>query len=277
MRPLSLLAILACLAAPAAAQQDTTLSVAVRLATEGQGDSARALVRQRLASLSPTDSLYPEILYAAGVVAADVDSAITYFRRVGIEHARSAWADHALLRLAQLAFASGDYASAHRSANRILTDYPLTEVLAEASFWAGRAQLELGQAQDGCRLLTQAEAAAGTDVELANRAQYHLQRCAGVFALRDSVPGDTVAAAERDTQPETPTVFAAQLAAVQSAAAADELMRALHAAGYQPHVVREDGYLKIRVGRFADRPTAQRLVAELRRRFGGSPFVVEER
>ncbi|UCF40072.1 MAG: SPOR domain-containing protein [Gemmatimonadota bacterium] len=274
MRRLAVLAWMLCAAAPLAAQDDSTLTVAARLATEGQGDSARALVRARLGGLSPADSLYPQMLFAAGVVSGDADSATLYFRRVSIEYSRSAWADRALLRLAQMAFASGDFASARRSAERILMDYPLSEVLAHAAFWAGRSQIELGSPLEGCQLLVTAEAGAGEDVELANRARYHLQRCGTVLAAGDSTSDSTRAVAQ---PPGTQTVYAVQMAAVQSAAAADELMRALYADGYEPHVVRgADGLFKVRVGRHADRGSAQRLVNELRRKFGGNPFVVEE-
>ena len=284
-RPAALTAALASLAAlcaitsAAPAQEawpvlegDSTLEVAVRLATEGQADSARAYVRARLAETSPGDTLYPRMLYAAGVVAADVDSAMFYFRRVGIEYARSNWADRAHLRLAQLAFASGDFAAAYRSSLRVIRDYPFGEVLAEANFWAGRSQLELGNPLEGCRLLNVAAAEAADDVELSNRARYQLQRCAAVQQATDSVGADSAARPGR-----TVTVYAAQVAAVQSVAAADELMRRLAAAGYEPHVVRDaDGLFKVRVGRYPDRQQAQRVVNELRQRLGGSPFVVEE-
>jgi hypothetical protein len=272
MRRFVVFACLLCAAAPLAAQQDSTLSVAARLATEGQGDSARALVQARLREISPADSLYPQMLYAAGVVATDGDSATLYFRRVSIEYSRSAWADRALLRLAQLAFASGDYAAARRLGERILMDYPLSGVLPHASFWAGRSLIELGSPTEGCQLLVSAEAGADEDVELANRARYHLQRCSGALAAGDTGT-DTTA-----TQPTAArTVYSVQLAAVQSAAAADQLMRTLYAEGYEAHVVRSpDGLLKVRVGRYADRGNAQRLVGELQRKFGGNPFVVEE-
>jgi outer membrane protein assembly factor BamD (BamD/ComL family) len=283
-RPTAFAALLAALAAaftitPTAAAQeawpviegDSTLEVAVRLATEGQADSARAYVRARLAETSPGDTLYPRVLYAAGVVAADVDSAMFYFRRVGIEFSRSSWADRAHLRLAQLAFASGDFAAAYRSSLRVIRDYPFSDVLAEANFWAGRSQLELGNPMEGCRLLNVAAAGASDDVELGNRARYQLQRCAAVQQAGDSAGADTTA------RPRTVTVYAAQVAAVQSVAAADELMRQLNAAGYEPHVVRDaDGLFKVRVGRYPDRQQAQRVVNELRQRLGGSPFVVEE-
>jgi cell division septation protein DedD len=55
-------------------------------------------------------------------------------------------------------------------------------------------------------------------------------------------------------------------------------MRGMAQAGYQPRVMRDsDGLFKVRVGEFATRPQAQALQAELRRKLGGQPFVVEER
>lgn len=262
------------IAQPLAAQDDSLLTVAVQLATEGQGDSARAMVQRRIDALSQSDPLYPEALYVAGVVARDAGAAMTNFRRVSIEFSGSAWADRALLRLSQLSYASGDMTAAQRAAQRILTDYPLSSVRAEAAFWSGRAQLELGNAEEGCRLLTDARLGATEDVELANRVQYHLQRCEAVLAGTDS-------SRVRPPPPATPVrrvVYSVQVAAVGTALAADELMRALRADGYDPHVVRaEDGLFRVRVGRYPVRGDAERIANDLKRRRGGSPFVVEER
>jgi tetratricopeptide (TPR) repeat protein len=260
----TLLALLAAGAAPAAAQQftDSTLVQAVRLVTEGQGDSARSLVRARLAATSRSDSLYPEVLFAAGLVAEQLDSALAAFRRVGIEYSDSRWADDALLRIAQLTFASRDLPAAQRAADRLLADYPLSDVRAAAAYWAGRIRIEQGQVADACPLLRQAESGAGDDVELANRARYYLQRCATT---------DTAQAA-----PTGRTTFAVQVAAVGTAAAADEIMQRVHAAGFEPRVVRDAGLFKVRVGRFRTRADAQQAQAELRRAIGGSPFIVEE-
>jgi hypothetical protein len=197
-------------------------------------------VRSRITQLSPRDSLYAAALFTAGVVAASSDSAITYFRQVSIEHSRSPWADQALLRMAELRFASGELTAAVRSAERILLDYPFSDVLPKAAFWAGRAYLELGDTESGC-------------------------------PLRDSTG--------RQPEPDPPgsrTFFSVQVAAVSSVAAANELMQTLHGQGYESHVVRdEDGLFKIRVGRFAQRAEAQSLVAELKGKIGGQPFVVE--
>jgi len=276
-RLLLTIAIAAGLAGPVVAQrQDSLLADAIRLATEGQGDSARALVNAHLRALSPSDSQYPEVLYAAGVVAADTDSALTHFRRLTIEYSRSEWADDALLRMSQLAFAAGDLRAAIRAADRILLDYPFSDISADAAHWSGRAHVELGELAEGCPLLRRAHEAAVDNFELANRTQYFLRRCVGAEAATDSARPP---AAQPGAAPpgRSGTVYTVQVAAVQSASAADDLMQRISAHGYEPHVVRDtDGLLKVRVGRFTDRAEAQRLVGELRRLLGGTPFVVEE-
>ncbi|HEX9693058.1 MAG TPA: SPOR domain-containing protein [Gemmatimonadales bacterium] len=265
-------------AGAAQAQQDSTrveldsaLLRAVRLVTEGQGDSARALVRTRLARTRPADSTYAEVLYAAGVVAATLDSARFYLRRVSIEYPRSPWAERALLRLTQQSYGAGDLEATRRAAQRIIADYPFGTTVPEANFWAGRAQLDLGNLAEACRYLDDAMAGAVEDVELQNRIAYHRQRCT---ALQETPVPDR-------PQPPAATgrvVYAVQLAAVQTPQAADELMRRVAGQGFDPHVFRDaDGLFKVRVGRFADRAEAQVMLARLQRTFGGSPFVVEER
>jgi len=253
-----------------AAQQftDSTLRAAVQLVTEGQGDSARALVRGRLAAVPRTDSLYPEVLFAAGLVAEHLDSALAAFRRVGIEYSDSPWADDALLRTAQLTFAARDLASSRRATDRLLNDYPFSDVRAAGAYWAARVRLEQGDVADACTYLRQAEASAGEDLELANRARYYLQRCTTTPVRTDTV--------QPQPPPPARVQFAVQIAAVGTAEAADEVMRQAHAAGFQSRVVREGGLFKVRVGRYASRQDAQQAQAELRRKLGGAPFVVEE-
>ncbi len=273
MRAVLIAVLLGVVAQPARAQgpTDSALVQALRLATEGQGDSARVLARFRLGELSPLDSLYPQALFVAGLVAADADEAVATFRRVAIEYSQSAWADQALLRVAQLRFAAGDYATAGRSAERVLLDYPFSPVRAAAAFWTARVRIELGDLPSACGYLRLAVDEAGEDVELANRARFYLQRCTSVEA------GDSTTAAD-SAAPAGAIAYAVQVAAVATAAAADEVMQALRRAGFTPHVVREaDGLFKVRVGRYAERARAQQVLAGIRRAIGGSPFVVEER
>jgi hypothetical protein len=246
---------------------DTVLNAAVRLAAGGQSDSARALVRGRIAALSPADSAYPATLYAAGMVAGSAESALTYFRRVSIEYTQSPWAAPALVRLAQYAYASGDFVTAATSAERVLSDYPVSSARAAAAYWAGRAHLELNEMAPACARMEQAQAEAGPDVETANRARFYLQRC-----TLSAPPGvDSGAAAPSATQ------YSVQVGAMRSAAAANDLMRRLTQYGFQARVVRDpDGLLKVRVGPYQTRVEAQRASSRLKTRLGGSPFVVEE-
>ena len=247
---------------------DPALNAAVRLATGGQSDSARALMRARLAALSPADSGYPAALYAAGLVAGSAENALTYFRRVSIEYSQSSWAAPALVRLAQYAYAGGDFATAVTSAERVLRDYPVTSARAAAAFWAGRAHLELNELAPACSRMHEAEDQAGQDVEIANQARFYLQRCTAAAPP----PLDTGRAA-----PSKASEYSVQVGAVRSAAAANDLMRRLTQYGFQTRVVRDpDGLLRIRVGPYKSRAEAQRASSRLKTRLGGSPFVVEE-
>lgn len=277
MRLVTVFSILACFPAVTLAQEggpstrdtmqgDTLMLRAVQLASEGQADSARAIVRRRLAVTSRSDSLYPEILYTAGVVAGNADSAMFYLRRVSIEYSRSAFADKALLRLAQLAFATRDFTASRRASERVVEDYPSSHVMADAAFWAGRAHFELNNLEEGCRYLARAEQAATQNVELASRIQYYRQRCAAV--AEDPVS---------DTGPPSLVTYAVQVAAVGNASAADNVMRQLAQEGFESHIVTEGGLFKVRVGRFPVRAEAEQIVPRLRAVLGGTPFVVEER
>lgn len=257
-------------ASPLAAQQDSLMREAVRLATEGQDDTAQAIVRTRLRSTQPGDPSYPEILFTAGVIARDPDSARSYFRRVSIEYSASRWADQSLLRIAQLAYGMGDFDAAERAAERVLTDYPFSEIRAGAAFLLARMHLDRRDVTIGCTYLAQARRESGDNVELANRAAFYIQRCEN--AENPPQPND-----EPD-QPRTgnPT-YSVQVAAVSSVAATDEIMRGLQRAGYEAEVIREGGLFKVRVGRFVRREQAERLRDELVRQMGGQPFVVESR
>ena len=259
-----------------AAPQDALMREVIRLATEGQTDSAKTLISAQLRSLSPFSEAYPHVLFTAGLVSDTAATAEQYFRRVSIEYSDSPWADRSLLRLAQLAFADGDLSDSRRYTDRILLDYPTSPVRAEAAFWAGRAEFDLNNSTTGCQYMVQAQSESSVNIELGNRAAFYLQRCADVFAAQraSTVDADSAAA---ETPDRRTTLFTVQVAAVRTASAADAAMQSLRTQGYAPRVLRQDGFYKVRVGRFTSRSDADDLARQLRRRFGDGPFVVEER
>ena len=270
-------------AAPLTAQQEDTsrqdslMREVVRLATEGQADSAKAIIDAQLNRLSPFGAAYAHVLFTAGLVSDTADTAEQYFRRVSIEYSDSPWADRSLLRLAQLAFADGDLGEVRRYTDRILLDYPTSPVRAEAAFWAGRAQFDLNNSTAACQYMAQAQRESSGNIELGNQAAFYLQRCADVFLAQqaETVTADSSVAAPPNTGM---VLYAVQVAAVSTASRADAAMQALRAQGYTPRVFRDDdGLLKVRVGRFTSRSDADDLARQLRRRLGDGPFVVEER
>lgn len=260
------------------AQTDPRLQEAVHLAQVGQMDSARAVVSRLLATLPSTDSVYPEALYTAGILAPDPQTVARNLQRVVVEYGLSAWADDALLRLTQFYFAQGDPAATVNAAERLRRDYPDSPLRARADFPAARAYFDLKDEQHGCALIREALDSASEDVEFKNQVSFYAARCAAQPAAPTTPPADTTAHGDSAAAtPAAPPVFAVQLLAVKSAAQVDELLTRLKVMGFDARVVRDtSGLFKVRVGRYATREEAQRVQARLKARLGGQPFVVEE-
>lgn len=257
----------------AAAQTDPRLVAAVQLAQTGRMDSARAVVRRLLAGLAPGDSVFPEALYVAGVLAPDPQAVATQLQRVVIEYGRSPWADDALLRLTQLYAAQGDDAATIQAAERLRRDYPESPLRARAEFAGARAYFTLKDETRGCALIRDALEGATGDVELRNQVAFYAARCGPPPVATPAPPGDSLAPAP----PAAPRYFAVQVLAVRSTSQVDEMLTRLKVMGYDARVVRDtSGLFKVRVGKYDTREQAQRAQANLRTRLGGQPFIVEE-
>ena len=273
------LILLAAVATGPAAAQD--LADARRMAQQGQVDSARAALARLLTVTPPTDTLYPEILYAQGGLAASTSEMQRAFQRVALEYPNSPWADDALLRLAQIEFAVNDPQGALRQVERLRSDYPASPLLPVAALWGARAHFALDNTAAGCVLLADGLARAGDDVELRNQLEYHRGRCGADRAAERRADGAAVQPAPpRDTAPPVappprrPAGWTVQLAALGSRATADELVASVRSAGYGAVVVEEAGLFKVRAGPWAERADAARALETLRARFGGQPFLV---
>jgi len=272
------------------AQTDSRLQAAVQLAQNGRADSARAIVRRLLATLSPQDSVYPQALYVQGVLAPDPQAAATSLQRVVVEYGTSPWADDALLRLAHLYFAQSDPGAAVQAVERLRLDYPDSPLKPRADFVGAQAYFNLRDEAHGWSLVQEALANASGDVEFKNQVSFYSSRCGatGVATTATQPPAQTPSStATTGTRPGTTTAtttppagagpFAVQVLAVKSATQVDEMLTRLKVMGFQTHVVRDSvGFLKVRVGRYATREEAQSVQRRLKSRIGGQPFIVEE-
>lgn len=254
------------------AQTDARLVDALRLAQNGQVDSARGVIRRLLNALPPTDSVYPQALLAAAKIAPDAPTVATNLNRIVLEYGASPWADDALLLLTQLYFAQRDPAQTIQAAERLRRDYPDSPLRYRVAFPAARAYFELKNEARGCELIQEALAGAGAagEVEFTNQVSFYAARCTGATTPPPPSPvGDSVAA--------VPKTYAIQVLAVKSAAQVDDMLTRLRVMGFDARVVRDtSGFFKVRVGRYATREEAQATQQRLRTRLGGQPFVVEE-
>lgn len=278
MKRYILAALLLVTAAPLVAQTDPRLRAAVQLAAEGQSDSARATVSLLLAQTPVADPLYPQVLYTQGTIARTAAEMQTAFRRVAVEYPASEWSDDALLRLAQMDYATRDYAAATRSLDALRANNPSSELMPIASYWAARSYFDLGKPADACGWLNRGLAVAGEDIEMKNQLTFLAARCDAPGRDQASPPQDIGGAAGRAPAPAPVSgsagAFAVQVASVSRESSANDFAAQLAGAGYRASVVQDGSVYKVRVIGFATRAAADSAALQIRTKFGGSPFVV---
>jgi cell division septation protein DedD len=203
----SLSAISATSAPSATSQTDPRLVEVIRHAQEGEGDSARVKVERLLAVTSPSDTLYPQIVYTQAMVASDAADMRRQLQRVAVEHSSSSWADDALLRLVQLDYASANLDGAARNLERLRLDYPGSPLLPQASYWAARTYFDQKKPELACRWISEGMGASSGNIELQNQLTYLNQRCTQLASAGAQVPRDTATGVPAPAQP--PQVAAA--------------------------------------------------------------------
>lgn len=194
-------------AVPAFSQTDPRLVEVIRHAQEGEADSARLKVERLLAVTSPSDTLYPQIVYTQAMVASDAADMRRQLQRVAVEHSSSSWADDALLRLVQLDYASANLEGAARNLERLRLDYPGSPLLPQASYWAARTYFDQKKPELACRWVSEGMGRSSGNIELQNQLAYLNQRCTQFASAGAQVPRDTAARAPAPAA--TPEVAAA--------------------------------------------------------------------
>ena len=270
----------------AGAQTDPRLAAAVRLAQDGLADSARAIVRRALATTLPNDSLYPEVLFASGLVAATEYDRRISLRRVIVEYSTSEWADDALLLMGQVEYANANPGAALSQFSRLLADYPASPLAAVAAFWGARAAGDLDNGVEACRIADLGISSATDDIEVKNQLQYQKQRCTALITKMPEPAPDSARTPVREeprptlTSPITRPIangFRVQVIAAPTQSKADETVGRLKGVGYGAMVVREGGFFKVRAGPFASKAEAQTALTKIRARLGGQPFIVADK
>src|SRR5690606_23793712 len=120
----------------------------------------------------------------------------------------SPWADDAFLKLAQLEYASGNLPGIVRQLERIRSDFPQSDVMGIAAFWAARTYFDLRDERAACRwigagLAATAPGAADVRSQLDNFAR----RCPGDMLAAGAIARSVRASA--DAPAEAPRTAAA--------------------------------------------------------------------
>jgi tetratricopeptide (TPR) repeat protein len=230
----------------AAAQESSVLERAERLADRGEVEAAREALASWQSEFESSASLNQRVRawYLAARLAEDGATAEFNYLRVVIEGSATAYADDALLRLAQYKYAQGEHSKAIEYLGRLRRDYPTSEHNSEALLWVSKSASALGDAERACEAAEQ--------------------------GLRELPPGD--AGLERSLQEEraacdeSARAYTVQVGAFNDAAASQALARELLARGFDAWVLNAtppDPLYRVRVGRGLIEAEAQTLADRL--------------
>ena len=157
---------------------DSVFRRARRLVSEGNGAAGRALADSMLKREQEGSTSYGNALYWRGALAETAAEAERDYRRVIVEYPVSAYADDALLAIAELEQARGDRAGALQHLQRFVKEHPVSPARGTAAFAAARLAFEQRDTRGGCAMITEARASvSSTDVELRNQIDYFASRC----------------------------------------------------------------------------------------------------
>jgi len=267
---------------PLEAQTTERFARIVRLAQDGLVDSARAEMKRVLTEFPPSDPLFPEALYTSAIVAESDTERRFVLRRVAIEYSRSAWADDALLLLAQLEYADANPDATIAQIGKLIDDYPLSPLRAQAAFWGARAANDRANGEQACKWVAVGLAAVKEDVELRTQLDFQRLRCEGLLAQAQdtSKPGP-----EPRQAPPTPPAsetgkpkpgYYVQVGALDTQQAADEAAAPLRDAKLSVVIVKEGSFYKVRVGPYPSRAAAGGAVTKIRSMVKTKPFITRQ-
>lgn len=212
--------------APVSAKAQATIPVdpaykrAQALVNDGNVTAGRALVDSMIAVAAVGSNEYAEGIYWRAVLAATAADAEMDYRRIVVDFPASPRVEDALIRLAQLEIARGNYDAALRHLNRLATEHPDSPSRARAGYWSARALFDKNDLQGGCAATADAlTRVSDTDAELKNQITYLNQRCAGVVLAptqSTTVPTQPAANPVATTPPVSPPVTAPASAPVST-------------------------------------------------------------
>jgi cell division septation protein DedD len=207
------------------------------LVNDGNTQAGRALVDSMISVAAPGSNDYAEAVYWRAVLAGTAAEAEMDYRRIVVDFPTSPRVEDALIRLAQLEIARGNYDGALRHLNRIASEHPDSPSRARAGYWTARAMFDKNDIQNGCIALSDALARTNdADAELKNQISYLNQRCAGV-SLAAPAPAPAALTPAPATVPPPSAVTTAPPVSSAPDTTTKALVRAVDSVAATPKVV----------------------------------------
>jgi cell division protein FtsN len=294
---------------------DSLFRRARRMVSEGNGAAGRALVDSLLATTDPSTPDYGDALYWHGALAPTAAAAEADYRRVIVEYPLAYYSGDALLAIAELEQARGDRLGAMQHLQRFVREHPENPGRGIAALGVARLAFEQRDSTLACSMLVEARRSMSpTDVETRNQVEYYANRCpsatasaaASAQAPAPSAPvqapapaptekpaattraatKETAKAPARETKREAPapsatthartvTRYTVQVAAYNTRADADALVKRLAARGIKAHVSGTSKPFRVRLALHGTRKDANAELAAMRKRCIEG-FVAEE-
>lgn len=181
---------------------DSLFRRAKRLVADGRGSAGRALIDSVLKSVPEGSPGYGDALYWRGALAETAADAERDYRKVIVEYPVSAYADNALLAMADLESARGDKASALQHLSRFVREHDdATPLRGTAALTAARLAFEERDTRTACTMVAAARSSTpNASVEVKNQVDYLASRCNGVDVASTAQP----AAAPPPASPQQP-------------------------------------------------------------------------
>lgn len=272
----------------AAPPTDAAFARAQQMVLAGQDSAGRALVDSTLMATVEGTPRYAEGLFWRATFSRTAAAAERDYRRIAVEYPLSPRAPEALLRLAQLELTRGDRANARAHLERLQREHPSSSSSARAGLMLARLAFDDGDTAAGCAAVAAArEGLTPSDVEVRNQLDYFGPRCenfavraasdsAGGLTRDSSVASDTGPAGGARTADSATggrgasaavrrREFSVQIAAYDTRAPAEALVKRLSARGYAARVFGTSRPYRVRVGRYASREQAEEVIRQLSR------------
>ncbi|MDZ7372522.1 MAG: SPOR domain-containing protein [candidate division KSB1 bacterium] len=221
---------------------------------------------------------HPTVLYLRGLLTEDADQAVTYYEQLLSKNPQSAYADDALYRICQYAFAKGLYASCELRCRQFLRDYPRSELrdrveylLASAFFARGERDSARAILQDWRRRFPNSPLRAAVETDLASFEERAARL--GPEGRSGERPRATPSESETPGGQKSEVVdYTVQVGAFRDRANAQRQVRILKEAGYEGQIREKqvDGavFYVVCVGTFRSVREAEEFGRDLNRRLG---------